>query len=210
MTRRSRFRSGFVPSSRIRAKKRPLQGGVLEVDSRVLARGGPVPGRETAKSGNLSKKHRLPLPDRNFMLSFEHHIAKRSPLSGGLFLFWGSSRSLRLATGSLPTSTAATPRLEWDPPGAGRWARPWSNPLTEPAPPRKLGIIEAITAVRDQCPHAHVREHARQALEAVRVGGAEAFAEQAFLVLATLAGWRGERADQVKRSLEEFIASTHE
>lgn len=82
--------------------------------------------------------------------------------------------------------------------------------MTDPAPPRTLGVIEAITAVRDQCPHAHVRQHARQALEAVRTGGADAFREQAFLVLATLAGWRGERADQVKRSLEQFIGSTGE
>jgi len=80
--------------------------------------------------------------------------------------------------------------------------------LTDPAVPRTLGVIEAITAVRDQCPHAHVRQHASRALEAVRAGGADAFGEQAFLVLATLAGWRGERADQVKRSLEQFIEST--
>ncbi|MCP5059387.1 MAG: hypothetical protein GY937_22005 [bacterium] len=82
--------------------------------------------------------------------------------------------------------------------------------MTDPAPPRTLGVVEAITAVRDQCPHARVRQHARQALEAVGTGGADAFREQAFLVLATLAGWRGERADQVKRSLEQFIESTGE
>ena len=73
--------------------------------------------------------------------------------------------------------------------------------------PRILGVVEAIVAVRDQCPHAHVRQHARQALEAVQAGGANALGEQAFLVLATLAGWRGERADQVKRSLERFLES---
>lgn len=73
--------------------------------------------------------------------------------------------------------------------------------------PRTLGVVEAIVAVRDQCPHAHVRRHARQALEAVQAGGADALGQQAFLVLATLAGWRGERADQVKRSLESFLAT---
>jgi len=71
--------------------------------------------------------------------------------------------------------------------------------------PRTLGVVEAIVAVRDQCPHAHVRQHASQALEAVQRGGADALREQAFLVLATLAGWRGERADQIKRSLEHFL-----
>jgi hypothetical protein len=38
--------------------------------------------------------------------------------------------------------------------------------------------------------------------------GAATLREQASLVLSTLAGWRGERADQVKRSLLEFLAST--
>ncbi len=74
--------------------------------------------------------------------------------------------------------------------------------------PRVLGVVEAIVAVRDQCPHAHVRQHAARALEAVQAGGADALREQAFLVLATLAGWRGERADQIKRSLEKFLASS--
>ena len=72
---------------------------------------------------------------------------------------------------------------------------------------RQLGVIEAFVAVQNQCPHARVREHASQALEAVQKGGHELLKEQAFLVLATLAGWRGARADQVKRSLEQFLAS---
>ncbi|MCP3983187.1 MAG: hypothetical protein GY723_02300 [bacterium] len=73
--------------------------------------------------------------------------------------------------------------------------------------PRMLGVIEAIAAVRDQCPHAHVRQHARRALEVVQAGGGGVLKEQAYLVLATLAGWRGERADQVRRSLQQFIES---
>ncbi len=72
---------------------------------------------------------------------------------------------------------------------------------------RTLGVIEAITAARDQCPHAAVRRHAAQALEAVQHGGPEALREQAFLVLSTLAGWRGERAQAVKRALQSFVAT---
>jgi hypothetical protein len=70
---------------------------------------------------------------------------------------------------------------------------------------RTLGVIEALTAVRDQCPHAAVREHAAAALQEVARGGAEALRLQASLVLSTLAGWRGERAEQVKRSLRAFL-----
>jgi hypothetical protein len=70
---------------------------------------------------------------------------------------------------------------------------------------RPLGVIEALVAARDQCPHGAVRAHAAAALEAIRDGGAEALRAQASLVLSTLAGWRGERADQVKRSLRAFL-----
>jgi len=68
-----------------------------------------------------------------------------------------------------------------------------------------LGVVEAILAVQNQCPHAHVRQHAVQALASIQDGGADQVRKQAFLVLATLAGWRGPRADQVKRSLEHFL-----
>jgi len=71
---------------------------------------------------------------------------------------------------------------------------------------RVLGVVEAIVAVRDQCPHAQVREHAAQALERIKAGGADALREQAFLVFSTLAGWRGPRAMQVRRSLQQFLA----
>lgn len=66
-------------------------------------------------------------------------------------------------------------------------------------------MIEALVAVRDQCPHAAVRDHAATALERIKEGGSAALREQASLVLSTLAGWRGERADQVKRSLFAFL-----
>jgi len=71
---------------------------------------------------------------------------------------------------------------------------------------RQLGVVEAIVAVRDQCPHAAVRDHAVQALEAIKGGGAEVLREQAFLVFSTLAGWRGARGMQVRRSLQQFLA----
>ncbi len=70
---------------------------------------------------------------------------------------------------------------------------------------RPLGVVEALPSVRDQCPHAAVREHASRALEAVRDGGAAELRQQAFLVLSTIAGWRGERAEAVKRALRGFL-----
>lgn len=73
---------------------------------------------------------------------------------------------------------------------------------------RELGVIEAISLVRERCPHGAVREHAAAALEKVKAGGADALREQAFLVLSTLAGWRGARAEQVKRSLRAFLERT--
>ena len=70
---------------------------------------------------------------------------------------------------------------------------------------RPLGVIEAIVAVRDQCPRAAARNYAAQALEAVKQGGAEALREQAGLVLATIAGWRGDRALAVHHALQGFL-----
>lgn len=70
---------------------------------------------------------------------------------------------------------------------------------------RQLGVVEAIARVRDRCPHAGVREHAAGALEKIESGGPDVLREQAFLVLSTLAGWRGARAEQVKRSLRAFL-----
>jgi hypothetical protein len=73
-------------------------------------------------------------------------------------------------------------------------------------PERILGVIEAITAARDQCPNAAVRSQASNALEAIRAGGRDALPEQAFLVFSTTSGWRGARATQVRRSLQAFLA----
>ncbi len=73
---------------------------------------------------------------------------------------------------------------------------------------RPLGVIEAIMAVRDQCPRAVARENAARALEAVKAGGADAMREQVGLVLTTIAGWRGERALAVHRALHGFLTQT--
>jgi hypothetical protein len=73
------------------------------------------------------------------------------------------------------------------------------------SPERPLGVIEALTSVRDQCPHAAVREHAERALDAIRVGGSEALRDQVFLVLSTIGGWRGDKAFAVKRALRGFL-----
>ena len=73
---------------------------------------------------------------------------------------------------------------------------------------RALGVIEAILAVRDQCPRAAARSHAAHALEAVKQGGAEALREQVGFVLVTIAGWRGDRALAVHRALQGFLDQT--
>ena len=75
-------------------------------------------------------------------------------------------------------------------------------------PERTLGVIEAMVAARDQCPHAAVRRHAGEALDAVQGGSPEVLREQAFLVLSTLSGWRGARAEAVRRALQTFVEKT--
>ena len=73
---------------------------------------------------------------------------------------------------------------------------------------RPLGGIEAIQAVRDQCPRAAARDYAAQALAAVKGDGAAALRDQVALVLATIAGWRGDRALAVHRPLQGFLDQT--
>jgi hypothetical protein len=73
---------------------------------------------------------------------------------------------------------------------------------------RTLGVVEAISAVRDQCPSGAVQAAARAALEAIQREGAPALPQQAFLVLSAARGWSGERAEQVKRSLRAFLESS--
>jgi hypothetical protein len=72
---------------------------------------------------------------------------------------------------------------------------------------RALGVVECFVAVINQCPNGSVRRVAESALEIVERDGAAAFPEQAFLVLTAVRGWQGERATQVKRSLQAFVDS---
>ncbi len=70
---------------------------------------------------------------------------------------------------------------------------------------RTLGVIEAIMAARDQCPSGAVRNCAERALEAIKTGGPGSLREQAWFVCSALLGWRGERAEQVRRSLNAYL-----
>ncbi len=70
---------------------------------------------------------------------------------------------------------------------------------------RDLGVVEAITAVTRSCPSGVVVTAAERALEAIKVGGADVMRQQAYFVLTTIQGWRGERARQVHRSLTRYL-----
>jgi len=70
---------------------------------------------------------------------------------------------------------------------------------------RTLGVVECFVAVVNQCPNGSVRRMAENALLAVERGGAAALPEQAFLVQTAIRGWQGDRAAQVKRSLQVFL-----
>lgn len=70
---------------------------------------------------------------------------------------------------------------------------------------RILGVVEAITAVTRQCPHGSVVAAAEKSLEVIKERGADAMAEQAFLVMTAMRGWRGDVAGQVGRSLKAYL-----
>ena len=70
---------------------------------------------------------------------------------------------------------------------------------------RTLGVVEAITAARDQCPSGSARAVAESALANLAGGEPGSLRRQAWLVMSALQGWRGERADQVRRSLAAFL-----
>ncbi|MCG8590188.1 MAG: hypothetical protein MJE66_12925 [Proteobacteria bacterium] len=72
---------------------------------------------------------------------------------------------------------------------------------------RQLGVVEAFVAIRDQCPSGRVQTLAEQALEAIRSREPGVLREQAYLLLAATQGWRGDRAVQVRRSLEAFLTA---
>jgi hypothetical protein len=71
--------------------------------------------------------------------------------------------------------------------------------------PRRLGVIEAFTAVVNSCPSGAVRNVAEQALDAVKRDGADALPQQAYFVLSAVRGWQGDKASQVKDALESFL-----
>ena len=75
---------------------------------------------------------------------------------------------------------------------------------------RDLGVIEAITTVTRSCPSGSVIRAAEQALAAIESGGADALAQQAYFVLISIKGWRGDRARQVHRSLTRYLADLEE
>lgn len=70
---------------------------------------------------------------------------------------------------------------------------------------RRLGVVEAMVAARDQCPSGAVRGVAAAALDALARGGREELRRQATVVLAAVRGWRGDRARQVQESLQSFL-----
>jgi len=71
---------------------------------------------------------------------------------------------------------------------------------------RILGVVECFAAVRDQCPSGAVQRVARQGLEAIAADGAAAMPVQSFYLLSAIRGWHGDRARQVKASLERYLA----
>jgi len=70
---------------------------------------------------------------------------------------------------------------------------------------RDLGVIEAITFVTRSCPSGVVVSVAEQALNAIKEGGPDVMKQQAYFVLTSMKGWRGERATQVHRSLTKYL-----
>lgn len=70
---------------------------------------------------------------------------------------------------------------------------------------RDLGVIEAITFVTRSCPSGVVVAAAERALDAIKAGGPDVIKQQAYFVLSSIKGWRGERARQVHRSLAKYL-----
>lgn len=76
----------------------------------------------------------------------------------------------------------------------------------DPKLARRLGVIEAFSAVISSCPSGSVRAVTESALETIKRDGADAMPMQAYLVLSAMQGWRGDKATQVRESLEAFLA----
>jgi len=71
---------------------------------------------------------------------------------------------------------------------------------------RPLGVVEAFTVTRDQCPSGAVQRVARQGLEVIGREGTEALPLQAFYLLSAVRGWQGAQALRVKQALEAYLA----
>jgi len=78
--------------------------------------------------------------------------------------------------------------------------------VSEPAT-RPLGVAEAFTVTRDQCPSGAVQRVARQGLEAIAREGPVALPLQAFYLLTAVRGWQGAQAQRVKQALETYLAA---
>ncbi len=72
---------------------------------------------------------------------------------------------------------------------------------------RPLGVVEALVAVRDQCPSGKMRTLAERALEEIATRRPGVLREQAAIVAAAIHGWRGDRARQVHAALTRFLES---
>jgi hypothetical protein len=84
-------------------------------------------------------------------------------------------------------------------------AAPDANDTSNRDYDRDLGVIEAITVVTRSCPNGGVTTAAKGALEAIKTGGPDTLKEQAYFVLISIKGWRGDRARQVHRSLSRYL-----
>jgi len=71
---------------------------------------------------------------------------------------------------------------------------------------RPLGVVEAFTVTRDQCPSGAVQRVARQGLEAVAREGADALPTHAFYLRTAVRGWQGPKAARVKQALDAYLA----
>jgi len=73
---------------------------------------------------------------------------------------------------------------------------------------RPLGVVEAFSVTRDQCPSGAVQRVARQGLEAVAREGADALPVHAFYLRTAVRGWQGAQAARVKQALDAFLAAS--
>ena len=69
---------------------------------------------------------------------------------------------------------------------------------------RQLGVVESLVAITNECQSGPVRSVASQALAAIKERGSDVMREQVYYVLSSMQGWRGERAQQVHRSLNAY------